>query len=76
MTNRKGHIIIIGAGVTGLTCALKLINQGYNVTVLEKESTVGGLAKTIEYKGCMSDLGPHQFCTENPELLKKLICLE
>lgn len=70
--NNKKHIIIIGAGVSGLTCALKLINQGYKVTVLEKESTVGGLAKTIEFKGCMSDLGPHQFCTDNPELLKIL----
>ncbi|MBD1558783.1 FAD-dependent oxidoreductase [Vibrio sp. S9_S30] len=34
------HIAIIGAGVIGLTSAYELLKRGYNVTVLEKESTV------------------------------------
>lgn len=37
-------IAVIGAGFTGLTAALRLSEKGHNVTVFEKEDTVGGLA--------------------------------
>ena len=33
-------ILIIGAGITGLTAAVRLVAQGYNVTVVEASSTV------------------------------------
>jgi protoporphyrinogen oxidase len=38
------HIAIIGAGFTGLAAALELLDRGYKVTVLEKDSEPGGLA--------------------------------
>src|SRR3990170_1499359 len=37
-------IAILGAGFTGLTSALKLLQAGHEVTVIEKEAEVGGLA--------------------------------
>lgn len=37
-------IAILGAGFTGLTAALRLLQQGHKVTVFEKEDIVGGLA--------------------------------
>ncbi|PID52280.1 MAG: hypothetical protein CR972_02280 [Candidatus Moraniibacteriota bacterium] len=40
----KKSIAIIGGGYTGLTAAYQLIKKGYNVTIFEKESHVGGLA--------------------------------
>jgi len=38
------HVVIIGAGFTGLAAALELLDRGYQVTVLEKDSEPGGLA--------------------------------
>jgi protoporphyrinogen oxidase len=38
------HIVIIGAGFTGLAAALELLDRGYKVTIMEKDSEAGGLA--------------------------------
>lgn len=43
-------IVIIGGGYTGLSAAWDLVNTGWNVTVLEAEPTLGGLAGTFELK--------------------------
>lgn len=42
------HIIIIGGGISGLTAAHELVEQGYKVTILERNSQVGGLARTYQ----------------------------
>ncbi|MDD2822493.1 MAG: FAD-dependent oxidoreductase [Candidatus Daviesbacteria bacterium] len=44
-------IAILGAGFTGLTAALKLAQDGHEVTIFEKESIVGGLASGFKIKG-------------------------
>lgn len=42
------RIAIIGAGISGLSCAIDLANSGYNVTIFEKTDQIGGvLAQTI-----------------------------
>jgi uncharacterized protein with NAD-binding domain and iron-sulfur cluster len=43
-------IIIIGAGISGLTVAHELIKKGFEVEVYEKDSTAGGMAKSFRYK--------------------------
>lgn len=43
-------ICIIGAGITGLTAG-KLLSKGHDVTVYEKESVVGGIARTRDVNG-------------------------
>lgn len=45
------RIIIIGAGYTGLVAALRLAEAGHMVTILEKSSTVGGLASDFMVEG-------------------------
>ena len=40
--NNEKKIAIVGAGIAGLQCAKILINNGFNVTVFDKESEVGG----------------------------------
>ena len=67
------NIVILGAGITGLTAAYALAKKGYRVTIFEKSKEIGGLAGSFMDKdGCVYDYGPHQFCTDNPELVKLL----
>jgi phytoene desaturase len=54
--NRKA--IIIGAGLGGLSTALRLVTEGYNVKILEKHSTPGGRLNTLERDGFRFDMGP------------------
>ncbi len=51
-------VIIIGAGIGGLSTAALLGKKGYNVTVLEKNKTIGGRAMQFEAKGFRFDMGP------------------
>ena len=48
-------IYILGAGPAGLAAAYTLTQQGQSVVVVERDSRVGGLAKSIEYKGLILD---------------------
>lgn len=61
--------LILGGGLAGLTCAYELARAGVAVTVLEKEDTVGGLARNFQRDGGKFDLGGHRFFTDKPELL-------
>jgi protoporphyrinogen oxidase len=58
-------IVIVGAGITGLVIGYELIKRGLNVIILEKDSEIGGLAKTFDYLGNKFDIGPHRFCSSN-----------
>jgi protoporphyrinogen oxidase len=60
--------LVLGAGPAGLTAALHLAQRGRGVTVLERESLVGGLARTEERDGFRFDLGGHRFFTKHPEV--------
>jgi protoporphyrinogen oxidase len=64
--NRK--IVIVGGGVAGLTLAERLTasGKGADVTVLEREQSPGGLARTFERDGFLFDIGPHRFHTSDP----------
>jgi len=50
--------LIIGAGYAGLSSALLLLKQGWQVTVLEKNDQPGGRARLWEDKGYRFDMGP------------------
>jgi len=63
-----GEVIIVGAGVAGLTAGYLLSHKGYKVIVLEKEDRVGGLARSFYYDGFIFDIGPHRFHTEDKKV--------
>lgn len=52
------RVTIIGSGFGGISAACALRNKGYEVTVLEKNSQLGGVASTIEKDGYRFDFGP------------------
>jgi protoporphyrinogen oxidase len=64
--SEKTRVIIVGAGPAGLACAWKLVSSSPDVqiTILEKDSRVGGLAKTLQYKKNRFDIGGHRFYTK------------
>ena len=51
-------IVIIGAGLAGLSCGALLANAGYKVTVLESHDTPGGCCHTWERQGYHFESGP------------------
>jgi protoporphyrinogen oxidase len=60
--------IICGAGPAGLTAGYLLARRGYRSCVLESDSQVGGLARTVRYKDFRFDIGGHRFFTKIPEV--------
>ena len=61
---RDDHVVIAGAGPAGLTAAYLLAKDGVRVTVLEADDVVGGIARTVEYRGYRFDIGGHRFFTK------------
>ncbi|MFV1997842.1 MAG: FAD-dependent oxidoreductase, partial [Acidiferrobacterales bacterium] len=68
VANRQSsEVIILGAGLAGLGAGYALSSSGKEILVIEGDTTVGGLAKTIDYRGFRFDLGGHRFKTSNPK---------
>jgi phytoene desaturase len=51
-------IIVIGAGFAGISAACHLAQQGFHVTVLEKNDGPGGRASVFNHEGLVFDMGP------------------
>ena len=43
----NSRVIILGAGVTGLSAGIRLLDSGCDVCILERSDQPGGLAKTV-----------------------------
>ncbi|TCK98284.1 phytoene desaturase [Natranaerovirga hydrolytica] len=54
----KKKVIVVGAGVGGLSTAIRLLCKGYDVEIIEKEPIAGGKMHQIEGKGFKFDVGP------------------
>ncbi|MGA8116712.1 MAG: phytoene desaturase family protein [Actinocatenispora sp.] len=55
---RTGRVVIVGAGLGGLACAIRLAATGREVTLLEREDVPGGRAGRLSYGGYEFDTGP------------------
>ena len=64
--HKDDRAVIVGAGPGGLSAAYLLAKEGTGVTVLEASDDVGGLARTVQYKGYRFDVGGHRFFTKYP----------
>ena len=65
-------ICIIGAGPAGITFADKILQLGgdFEIDIYEKSSYIGGISKTVEYKGNRIDIGGHRFFSKSDEIMK------
>lgn len=68
--NSTEHVLILGAGLAGLTAARTLSKAGHRISLLERAEAIGGLARTVEHSGFRFDLGGHRFVTDDPVLEK------
>jgi protoporphyrinogen oxidase len=68
------RVAVLGGGLAGLACAYELARAGVEVTVIEREPQVGGMASsfTEESDGerWSYDFGPHRFHSTDEELLE------
>ncbi|MFE1441159.1 phytoene desaturase family protein [Streptomyces sp. NPDC058739] len=55
---RTDHVVVVGAGLAGLSTALHLLGAGRRVTVVEREALPGGRAGRLERGGYRIDTGP------------------
>jgi protoporphyrinogen oxidase len=69
-------LLVLGGGLTGLSCAYFASRAGYNVTVLEASDKLGGLLDTFEIGGNRLEKYYHHFFTHDTELLWLLRELE
>jgi protoporphyrinogen oxidase len=62
--------IIIGAGPAGLTAAYELLKRtDIQPIILEKTGDIGGLSKTVNYKGNRIDIGGHRFFSKSDRVM-------
>jgi protoporphyrinogen oxidase len=63
-------ILIVGAGPAGLTASYLLTKRGQNVAVVERDPVyVGGISRTVDYKGYLFDIGGHRFFSKSREVV-------
>jgi len=59
---RDFHVLVIGAGMSGLLAAIQLDDAGIPFTVVEKNEGIGGTWLENTYPGCRVDVGNHFYC--------------
>ena len=65
MNRSRDDVVVLGAGLAGLSAGHALAQAGLRVRVLERESAVGGLARTVAHGPFRFDLGGHRFFTQD-----------
>lgn len=67
----KQIAVIIGAGPAGLTAAYELLKRKTSITpiVLEQSRDIGGISKTVNYKGNRIDIGGHRFFSKSDTVM-------
>ncbi|ATE53053.1 phytoene desaturase family protein [Actinosynnema pretiosum] len=69
VTGRTDHVVVVGAGLAGLSAALHLLGAGRRVTVVERDATPGGRAGRLALGGFTADTGPSVLTM--PELVEE-----
>jgi len=69
-TTVDAEIFVIGAGPAGLTAAYCLTKEARSVLIIERDPIyVGGISRTVDYKGFLFDIGGHLFFSKSKEVV-------
>ena len=66
VNDRKSRVVVVGAGIGGLTAAALLAHRGYSVRVLDQAIVPGGCASTFQRQGFTFDVGATQVAGLEP----------
>ena len=67
----QGTAIIIGAGPAGLTAAIELQRRSrIKPIVIEASQEIGGISRTVRYKGNRMDIGGHRFFSKSDRVMR------
>ncbi|MBW4559741.1 MAG: C-3',4' desaturase CrtD [Mojavia pulchra JT2-VF2] len=66
LDNKKSRVVVIGAGIGGLTAGALLAHRGYSVLILDQALVPGGCASTFKRKGFTFDVGATQVAGLEP----------
>jgi protoporphyrinogen oxidase len=69
------HVVVLGAGISGLSAAWRLCDNGIRVDVLESSPSVGGLAGTFRKDNYCLDFGPHSFFSDDQQIVNTVLRL-
>lgn len=70
MPEKKKTVLIIGAGPAGLTAAWELLTRtDYLPVLVEETDMVGGISRTVNYKGNRMDIGGHRFFSKSDRVM-------
>jgi oxygen-dependent protoporphyrinogen oxidase len=58
--------VIVGGGISGLSCAYHLAKAGLESTIIESRARLGGVIHTEKTQGCVIEGGPDSFLSVMP----------
>jgi protoporphyrinogen oxidase len=71
MAEQKKRAVVIGAGPAGMTAALEFLRKtDVQPIVLEASQEIGGISRTIRYKGNRMDIGGHRFFSKSDRVMQ------
>ncbi len=68
MAEKRSPIVVIGGGIAGIQAALDLVDSGFDVEIIDREASLGGLISKLDI---MFPTHNCRFCTINPEFVKR-----
>ncbi len=63
-------VVVVGAGPAGLTAAYELLEAGHRVAVVEADTQVGGISRTVVHHGNRIDIGGHRFFSKSDWVMR------
>jgi protoporphyrinogen oxidase len=72
----KKHFVVLGAGPMGLMCAMKLLKDGHEVDLYERDTRIGGMSASFDFDGLDIERYYHFVCKTDEPLFRLLEELE
>jgi protoporphyrinogen oxidase len=66
------NVVVLGAGITGLSAGYRLAKASIPVTIIEKDPIIGGMSSCFKYKDYTLDYGPHKIFTQMDNIMDEI----